>query len=75
MNKPWKYVAFEDLNTPQNATQMNKPGKYVAFEELGGFTNIGKDLGRFPFVGMVSLTGKIKLSVYHPPLPDPTPEL
>ena len=40
MNKPGKYVAFEDLSTSQNATQMNKPGKYVAFEELGGFENI-----------------------------------
>jgi len=28
---------------------MNKPWKNVAFEELGGFENIGKDLGRFPF--------------------------
>ena len=43
MNKTGKYVAFEDLNTSQNATQMNKPGKIVAFEELGGFANIGEE--------------------------------
>ena len=45
-------VCILRLSQTSNATQTNKPGKYVAFEEFGGFENIGKDLGNFPFAGM-----------------------
>ena len=72
MNKTGKYVAFEDLNTSQNATQMNKPGKIVAFEELGGFANIGeervlqlqvcgKDIGRFKFAEKTLATSNLMM--------------